>query len=530
MFVMAQQLPQESAKAPDYSSYILTPSAPATPRINGPHIFGARPKADFLFRIPVSGQRPIQFSVKGLPRGLKCDANTGIISGKARRKGSYKVQITVSNDLGSDTRELRIEIGDRIALTPPMGWNSWNCHGNSVTQEHIIQAARTMEEKGLTNYGWTYVNIDDGWQGVRGGKYNAIQPNKKFPDMKALADSLHSHGLKLGIYSVPWTASYAGHIGSSCDSPDGSYWWVKEGLVDEFMKVDASKYDKGELHSFGKYSFAGADARQWADWGVDYLKYDWFLNDIWCLEDMQKALYTTGRDIVYSISNASRIALGPWLKNMANCWRSAGDITDSWASITSIAFDREASWAGFCTPSHWPDADMMVLGKVGGWNLEPHWTKLTPWEQYSHVTAWAILASPLLLGCDMSALDDFTLSLLCNNEVLDINQDPLGAMGVKNAFGSDKERLIYVKPLEDGTLAIALFNLKNEESKTGFCPRDLGLYGTQTVRDLWRQQDVGQVRDKERWEVKLPAHGCALYRISPGATEDRLEGKWWEIK
>ncbi|MBR5703221.1 MAG: putative Ig domain-containing protein [Bacteroidales bacterium] len=518
------------AQAPDYSSYILTPPAPETPLINGPKVYGATPKAEFLYRIPVSGRKPMQFSAKGLPKGLKLDTEKGIISGKVSRKGVYKVQLTATNELGSDTMEMRIEIGGRIALTPPMGWNSWNCHGNTVSQEHILQAARTMEEKGLTDYGWCYVNIDDGWQGLRGGKYNAIQPNSKFTDMKALADSLHARGLKLGIYSVPWTASYAGHIGSSCDTPDGRYWWVEKGMVDEYMKLDETKYAKGDLHGYGKYSFAAADARQWAAWGVDYLKYDWFLNDIRSLREMRDALDATGRDIVYSISNATRIALGPWMGEMANCWRTAGDITDTWGSISSIAFDREASWPGYCSPSHWPDADMMVLGKVGGWDLNPHWTRLTPWEQYSHVTAWAILASPLLIGCDMAELDDFTLSLLCNREVIAINQDPLGAMGVKNAFGSDKNRLIYVKLLEDGTLAVALFNLKNEESKVSFCPRELGLYGVQKVRDLWRQQDVGEVHDKERWEVVVPAHGCALYRVSPGVTDRKLEGKWWEIK
>ncbi len=516
--------------APDYSSYIITPAAPETPLINGPKVYGAHPKTDFLYRIPATGKRPMRFSAKGLPRGLKIDPEKGIIKGKAARKGLYKVQITATNSLGSDTRELRIIIGDQIALTPPMGWNSWNCHGNSVSQDHILQAARTMDEKGLTNYGWNYINIDDGWQGVRGGKYNAIQPNKKFPDMKALGDSLHSRGLKLGIYSGPWISTYAGHIGSSCDNQDGRYWWVEEGMVDEYMKLDATKYDKEELFVFGKHSFAEADAKQWAEWGVDYLKYDWFLNDINCLKDMRKALDATGRDIVYSISNATRIALGPWMGEMANCWRTAGDITDTWASISSIAFDREASWPGYCAPSHWPDADMMVLGKVGGWDLHPHWTKLTPWEQYSHVTAWAILASPLLIGCDMAALDDFTISLLCNREVIDVNQDPLGFMGVKNAFGSDKNRLIYVKLLEDGALAVALFNLKNEESKVSFCPRELGLYGIQKVRDLWRQKDVGQIHDKERWEATLPPHGCALFRVSPGVTDRKLEGKWWAIQ
>ena len=518
----AAQLPgEDSIVVPDYSSYILTPPAPETPRINGPRIYGARPKADFLYRIPATGVRPITFSAKGLPRGLKLDKNTGIISGKAARRGSYDVTLTASNALGSDTRHLRIEIGDRIALTPPLGWNSWNCWGNSVSEEKILQSARAMVSSGLADYGWCYVNIDDGWQGLRGGKYNGIQPNKKFPDMKALGDSLHARGLKFGIYSGPWCSTYASHIGSSCDDPDGKYWWIEQGLADEFMKLDRSKLDKEKIRSFGKYSFAHADAMQWADWGVDYLKYDWNPNDEWWMRDMKEALDATGRDIVYSISNSSRVTLGPALLKYAQCWRTTGDIRDTWASLSSIGFEGQDRWAGFTGPGHWPDADMLVLGKVG-WGRKMHWTQLTPWEQYTHITLWSILASPMLLGCDMEMLDPFTLSLLCNSEVLDVNQDPLGVKGV--VFTKGEDHVIYIKPLEDGSLAVAMFNLGDSEKVIGFTPHKLGLYSEQTVRDLWRQQDAGKVSFKERWETAVPPHGCAFYRLSPGVTDEKLEG------
>lgn len=518
----AAQLPgEDSIVVPDYSSYILTPPAPETPRINGPRIYGARPKADFLYRIPATGVRPMTFSAKGLPRGLKLDKNTGIISGKAARRGSYDVTLTASNAIGSDTRHLRIEIGDRIALTPPLGWNSWNCWGNSVSEEKILQSARAMVSSGLADYGWCYVNIDDGWQGLRGGKYNGIQPNKKFPDMKALGDSLHARGLKFGIYSGPWCSTYASHIGSSCDDPDGKYWWIEQGLADEFMKLDRSKLDKEMIRSFGKYSFARQDALQWADWGVDYLKYDWNPNDEWWMRDMKEALDATGRDIVYSISNSSRVTLGPALLKYAQCWRTTGDIRDTWASLSSIGFEGQDRWAGFTGPGHWPDADMLVLGKVG-WGRKMHWTQLTPWEQYTHITLWSILASPMLLGCDMEMLDPFTLSLLCNSEVLDVNQDPLGVKGV--IFTKGEDHVIYIKPLEDGSLAVAMFNLGDSEKVIGFTPHKLGLYSEQTVRDLWRQQDAGKVSFKERWETAVPPHGCAFYRLSPGVTDEKLEG------
>jgi alpha-galactosidase len=189
--------------------------------------------------------------------------------------------------------------------------------------------------------------------------------------------------------------------------------------------------------------------------------------------------------------------------------------------MSTIGFEGQDCWAGFRGPGHWPDADMLVLGKVG-WGRKMHWTQLTPWEQYTHITLWAILASPMLLGCDMALLDDFTLSLLTNNEVLDVNQDPLGIQGVR--FGSGDGHVTYIKPLEDGTLAVALFNLGDTERVLGFVPHKLGLLGDQTVRDLWRQKDVAKIAQKERFETKVPAHGCAFFRLSPGLTGEKLEG------
>ena len=171
-----------------------------------------------------------------------------------------------------------------------------------------------MVESGLADYGWSYINIDDGWQGVRGGEHKAIMPNSKFPDMKALGDYIHSLGLKFGIYSTPWVSTYASHIGSSCDNPEGTYWWVEQGLVDEYYKLDRKKLDKEKIRYYGEYSFAKNDVRQWADWGVDYLKYDWNLNDVWWLKDMREAIDASGRDIVYSISNKARVTIGPYLK------------------------------------------------------------------------------------------------------------------------------------------------------------------------------------------------------------------------
>ncbi|HEY5570729.1 MAG TPA: putative Ig domain-containing protein, partial [Bacteroidales bacterium] len=170
---------ETSAQVTDLSQYILTPPAPETPRINGAKVFGVRPGSKFLFTIPATGKRPMTFSAVGLPKGLKLDSKTGQITGTVKKAGTYSVKLTATNDLGSNDRNLRIVVGEEIALTPPMGWNSWNCWGNSVSQEKVLSSARAMVNKGLINYGWTYINIDDGWQGIRGGKHNGIQSNQK---------------------------------------------------------------------------------------------------------------------------------------------------------------------------------------------------------------------------------------------------------------------------------------------------------------------------------------------------------------
>lgn len=516
----------QDIKAPDYSAYILTPKAPDTPRINGPKVCGGRPGADFLYRIPATGVRPMTFAAEGLPNGLKLDGSTGIITGKVKKAGTYVVTLKAENELGSNERQLRIIIGDCVALTPPLGWNSWNCWGNSVSQELVENSAKAMVESGLADYGWSYVNIDDGWQGVRGGEYKAIQPNSKFPDMKALGEYIHSLGLKFGIYSTPWVSTYASHIGSSCDNPEGTYWWVEQGLVDQYYKLDRKKLDKEKIRYYGEYSFAANDVKQWVDWGVDYLKYDWNLNDVWWLKDMRDAIDASGRDIVYSISNKARVTIGPQLKLYADCWRTSTDIRDNWASISDIGFDTQDRWAGFKKPGRWPDADMLVLGKVG-WGRKMRWTQLTPDEQYTHISLWAMLASPMLIGCDMSMLDDFTLSLLCNHEVLDINQDPLGVQGVKQTVKDDY--YVYIKPLEDGSLAVGLFNISDKPQVIGFIPHKLGLFGEQTVRDVWRQKDIAKVSQKEQWMTEVAPHGVVLLRLSPGTTGEKLVGSFRDM-
>jgi len=308
---------------------IRTPKPPQTPRINGPSIFAVRPGHPFLYLIPATGARPMEFSVESLPAGLAVDARTGQITGSLKEAGEHIVTLRAKNALGASEKKFKIVVGETIALTPPMGWNSWNAYHGSVTGENVIHAARAMASSGLIQHGWTYINIDDAWQSKRGGPFNAIQPNEKFPDFQKMCDKIHALGLKVGIYSTPWTTSYARYIGGSSDDPNGDW-------------------SKGGGRRNGKVSFAEADARQWAAWGIDYLKYDWNPNQTTPRETsemfhqdtdtMRKALRNCGRDIIFSYSNGMRFDDIADQSKMLNCWRTTGDIGDSWQSMASKAF------------------------------------------------------------------------------------------------------------------------------------------------------------------------------------------------
>ena len=481
--------------------YILTPKPPKVPRINGARVFGVRPGSPVLYTIAATGGRAMRFGAQGLPDGLKLDAEKGWIIGSINKKGRYKVILEAANVHGKDQRELRIEVGDRICLTPPMGWNSWNCWAGAVDADKVKAAARALVDTGLIHHGWSYINIDDTWQAKRGGQFKAIQPNDKFPDMKELCDYVHGLGLKIGIYSTPWITSYAGYIGGSSDHENGA--WSKE-------ESGGGNRRNGWRH--GKFSFAENDAKQWAAWGMDYLKYDWNPNDVAHVREMAKALRGCGRDIVYSLSNSAPFDQAKQWAKLANCWRTTGDITDTWASMEKIGFDQD-KWAAYAGPGHWNDPDMLVVGKVG-WGPSLHPTKLTPDEQYSHISLWCLLSAPLLLGCDLTALDEFTLSLLTNDEVLEVNQDPLGEQARRVAQKENHE--IWAKTMEDGSKAVGLFNrdfLFEEPSVIKVSWEELGIKGKHRLRDLWRQKNLGIFEN--RFESQVPVHGVVLLRFYP---------------
>lgn len=495
--------PAPTATAP----YILTPKPAATPRLNNPKVFGVRPGAPFLYSIPATGDRPMTFAAEGLPKGLQLDSATGRITGTMEFPGEHIVTLRATNALGTAEKRFRIVVGEEIALTPSMGWNSYNCFGVKITQDKMLRAARAMIALGLDQHGWTYINMDDGWEGRRGGPLNALQPDpERIPDVHAMVEQIHAMGLKVGLYHTPWIISYGGRLGGSSENSEGA--WPAQ------ADFKAKKNARVLPFAIGPYRFTYQDAQQFADWGFDYLKYDWGPVEMPETKEMHQALRRTGRDIVLSLSNnhiknlhAIVADVSPW----AQSWRTTTDISDSWGRMAhDIGFAQE-KWAPFARPGHFNDADMLVVGHVGGWRDETRPTRLTPDEQYTHLSLWCLLASPLLIGCDMEKMDDFTLGLLTNDEVLEINQDSLGKQAVQ--VSGQGENKVYAKPLDDGSLAVGLFNLSSAPAKVTAVWPELKISGQQRIRDLWRQQDLGVFSDK--FDATVPSHGVLFIRLFP---------------
>jgi hypothetical protein len=470
----------------DEVPYILTPKPMPYPKINGAAVYGERANRPFQYAVAATGDRPMLFTATGLPEGLFLDAQTGIIKGSVASKGEYKVLLNVQNAKGKAGKEVKFVIGDQIALTPPMGWNSWNAWGLSVDQNKVIASARVYREKGLMNHGWTYINIDDGWEIVgnsslpKRDSLGNIIVNEKFPDMKALGDSIHALGLKFGIYSSPGPLTCGGYTAS--------------------------------------YQHEINDAGSYASWGIDYLKYDWCSYDNIAKDHtvpslqtpykvMRKALDDVDRDIVFSLCQYGMGKVWEWGADVGgNLWRTTGDINDSWESMSTIGFHQVEN-ANYAGPGHWNDPDMLVVGWVG-WGPSLHPSGLTPDEQYTHISLWCMLSAPLLIGCDLTRLDEFTLNLLTNDEVLALDQDPLG-MQAKPVIKTDAIQ-VWVKGLEDGTKAIGIFNTSEDTKEFTLDMSRIGLNGSVTLRDLWRQKNLGAFENS--FKATIPSHGVVLVK------------------
>ncbi|OFW11992.1 MAG: hypothetical protein A3H96_12035 [Acidobacteria bacterium RIFCSPLOWO2_02_FULL_67_36] len=496
MIAMAAGDQKPEVVPPPLEPATIASSRTVEPRINYPRITGATPGRWFQFLIPASGEGPLTYAAKNLPAGLTLDPKTGIIRGSLKAAGKTVVDLTVTGPKGKATGQLTIVGGpDALALTPPLGWNSWNVWGGSVTADHVRAAADALVSSGLAAQGYTYVNIDDAWEaGWRKGPNGRNDPaagrdangeiltNEKFPDMKGLVDYIHSKGLKAGIYSGPGNTTCQGLAAS--------------------------------------YGHEGQDARTWAKWGVDYLKYDWCgypvqANTNSPLELLQKpyilmrgVLDKLDRDVVYSLCQYGWGNVWEWGDQVGgNLWRVTGDITDTWASMSSIGF-AQTGHEKHAGPGHWNDTDMLVVGKVG-WGSRLRDTGLSQNEQITHITLWSLQAAPLLIGADMSQLDTFTIDLLGNPEVLAVNQDVLGKAAGR--LRGDGRTDVWARPLSDGTTAVGLFNRAAGPMTIAVTWKELGISGTQPVRDLWQHRDLGGMRDQV--SLTVPRHGAVFLKI-----------------
>ncbi len=357
-----------------------------------------------------------------------------------------------------------------LAKTPPMGWNSWNKFAGKVDDAGVRAAADAIASNGMKEAGYVYVNIDDTWQGERDGQGN-IHANKKFPDMKALAGYVHGKGLKIGIYSSPGPYTCAGYEGS--------------------------------------YGHEEQDARTYAAWGFDYLKYDWCsASNIYKDEDMhavyQKmgdALQASGRSIVYSLCQYGRADVWKWAPGASgNLWRTTDDIQDNWASMTKIGFSQ-SDIAPYAGQGHWNDPDMLEIGNGG----------MTSAEYQTHMSLWSLLAAPLLAGNDLQHATPEILAILTNRDVIALDQDPLGKQATRVAKSGDQE--IWAKDLSGGAKAVALFNRGGDPAKVTVKWTDLGLSATpQHARDLWLHSEVKL--EGPDFAAQVPSHGVVLLRVS----------------
>ena len=468
---------------------------PDAPEFHGPRVIGLTPQRDFRYQIPYTGLASTILSADDLPAGLRM-TDTGLIMGKIQHAGVYTIRLMATNRAGRAVRRLRLVAGrHKLALTPPMGWNSWYAYGVDNTADLTSAAAAAMVRHGLASKGFMYVNIDDGWQGGRTERGDIV-PLKTFGGMQKLIAHVHRLGLRFGIYSSPGPTTCAGHTGS----------WG-HGLQ---------------------------DVRTYARWGVDFLKYDWCsygqkLPSPPDLEQyikpyaaMRRALDSVDRDIVFSICQYGMAHVWTWGARapvFGNQWRTSGDIIDTWQAVSRNGFDRERLLFPFAGPGHWNDPCMLMLGYGKYWSSSLHPTRLTPHEQLLQVTLWSMLAAPLVLSCDLEKMDPFTLKLVSNTEIIAVDQDELGIQGQcvdRQAGGVE----VWARPLWDGTVAVAIFNRGLKTQRAHIASWDMltpvlppgarALIGPQLVRDLWKRRSLDVISG---YTGELASHSAVMLKI-----------------
>ena len=356
-----------------------------------------------------------------------------------------------------------------LAKTPPMGWNSWNKFHGRVDDPSVREIADAMASNGMKDAGYLYVNIDDTWEGARDAQGN-IQSNTKFPNMKALSDYVHSKGLKLGIYSSPGPNTCAGYEGS--------------------------------------FGHEQQDAKTYAAWGIDYLKYDWCgARNVYNPEDEQAvyqkmgdALHASGRPIVFSLCQYGWQDVWKWGPDVGgNLWRTTGDIRDAWDSMANIGFKQDAL-APYAAPGHWNDPDMLEIGNGG----------MTDTEYQTHMSLWAMLAAPLLAGNDLRSMSPAILAILTNRDVIAVDQDAEGKQG-KRVWQSTGDQEIWVRELAGGAHAVAIFNRGGDTASVTVKWAQLQMTAPQLARDLWAHKDVA-IQGGEL-TASVPGHGVVMWKV-----------------
>jgi alpha-galactosidase len=363
-----------------------------------------------------------------------------------------------------------------LAATPPMGWNSWNKFGCNVDEKMIRDMADAMVTSGMKDAGYNYIVIDDCWQVSRDAQGNIVPDPNHFPSgMKALADYVHSKGLKFGLYSDAGTKTCAGRPGSR--------------------------------------GYEYQDARQYAAWGVDYLKFDWCStttqNTQASYTTMHDALVSSGRPIVFSMCEWGTAKPWLWAKDVGNLWRTTGDITDKWEGKYDYSWgmlsilDQQVGLESFSGPGHWNDPDMLEVGNGG----------MTENEYRAHFSLWAMLAAPLIAGNDLRSMTPESASILTNREVIAIDQDRLGRQGHRAAKDGDSE--VWVREIADGNRAVVLLNRGTTPREISATWSDLGYpaHLSATVRDLWTKKDLGNFTGK--FTSTVPAHSVVMITVKP---------------
>ena len=478
------QKPELAVLAPEPAPAIA-PSRTAAPRINSPRITGGTPGRWFQFRIPASGEAPLTFSAKNLPAGVTLDPKTGVVTGALKAEGKTVVDVTVKGPKGQATGQITVVGGrDALALTPPLGWNSWNVWGGIVDDAKVRAAADALVSSGLAAQGYTTSTSTTPGRGTRDAARASIMTNEKFPDMKALVDYIHSKGLKIGIYSSPGQHHVPGCAASyEHEEQDARTWASGASTTSSTTGARTATSPRTDSPRRSPAEAVRADARH------------------------PRQARPRHRLQPLPVRLGERLGMGR--RGRRQLWRMTGDITDSWSSMSGIGFApdgtrevRRARATG-TTPTCWSSAR-----SAGAEHCARH--RLTPNEQITHITLWSLQAAPLLIGADMSQLDQFTIDLLGQRRSAR-GQPGCARACRRRALRGDGRTDIWARPLSDGTMAVGLFNRRPVAAKVSVTLKELGLGGAQPLRDLWRHQDLGRVADVIALDV--PRHGAAFLKV-----------------